>query len=75
MFLLILETEEEGERETLIWKRNIDQLPPHMHPNWGPSLQPRYVPRPGIRPTTLLLYKMMLQTTEPPGQGQMTTCF
>lgn len=37
--LLILEKGEESERETLIYERNIDQLPPVQISN----LQPRYI--------------------------------
>ena len=59
-----------GEKE-----KNIDVWEKHwlvascMHPNRGENPQPRYVPWPGIDPRSLLVYGMMLQTTEPPSQG------
>ena len=40
-----------------------------MHPSWGPYPQPRYVPRPGIKPTDFSVCGMTLQPTEPPSQG------
>ena len=43
-----------------------DQGPLIYHPtNWGLKQQPRYVPWLGIKPMTLLVYRMMLQPTEP----------
>ena len=32
-------------RETSMWERNIGSVTSHMHPHWGPNLQPRHVPR------------------------------
>ena len=40
-------------RETAMWERNIDWLPPAC-PNQGPGLQPRHVPWLGIEPVTFL---------------------
>ena len=58
-----------GERE-----RNIDwQLLPGISPFQGWNTQPWHVPWPGTETHTLLVYKMTLQPTEPPGQGKYTT--
>ena len=40
----------ENARNRNINARNMDWLP---FPNWGPSLQPKHVPLPGIEPVTL----------------------
>lgn len=37
-----------------------------MCPDQGSNPQPRYVFWPGIEPTTVLVYRMMFHTTEPP---------
>ena len=51
ILLLILEKEEGRERNT-----NVPEKHPLaascMYPDWGSYLQPRYVPWPGIKPTT-----------------------
>ena len=55
--------ERKGVRETSMWERDIDWLPPvdawtgdHTHPDQGLDPQPRYVPWPGIEPTTSWLW-------------------
>ena len=65
-----IEGETEGDRQTSIWQKNINWLPPP------------YVPQPGIEPTTqvcalsrdhscnLLVYWKTLQPVELPGQDQ-----
>ena len=41
-----------GERKISMWERNIDQLPSHMHPDWGSNLQIRCGHWLGMEPTT-----------------------
>ena len=63
MFLLTLEREEGGERETSLWGRNINRLPPLHTPtrNWTRNLN---------------VYRTMLQLPEPPSQGNtVCSCF
>ena len=50
----------ERERETLMWERNIDHLPPIFTPTRDPTHSP-------------LVYGMMLQPNEPSFQGWMLT--
>ena len=52
----------EREGETLMWERNINQLPPIQSPKGSLT---------GDGTHKLLVPGMMLQATEPPGQGRM----
>ena len=62
-----------GERDWDIDMREKHQsIASCTHPNWRLSPQPKYVPWPWIAPAAVLVYRMTLQPTEPPGQGSMT---
>ena len=52
-------TENETDRQTSIWQRDIDWLSSVYSPN-------------GDRTCNLLVYGMMSQSTEPPGQGYLS---
>ena len=71
IFLLILQREEAIERktETSLWERNIDQLPPVCTPTGDQTHNLGMCPDQGSDPQ-LLVHGMMLQPTEPPGQGK-----
>ena len=80
--LLILETQEWGggarERETSIWERNINWLPPRR-PDQGWNPQPRYVPWPRIElPTfwcTGWCSNQLSHPAEPPSQAEAPSFF
>lgn len=57
----------EREREIDLEKKCL-LVASHTRHEQGLNLQPRHVPRPGIKPATFW-YGMMLQSTESPRQG------
>ena len=70
MCLLILESEERGERERETWKqeRNIDRLPLLHTPMGDGTRNLGMCPDQGSDPQDLV-YRTVLQPTEPPSQG------
>ena len=62
--------ERERERETSMWKRDIDQLPPIGTPTRGGTCNLGMCPDRN-QTCNLLVYGKMLQPTDPPGQGMI----
>ena len=72
LFIYFLERGEGREKDR---ERNINEcvVVSHMPPHWGPGLQPRFVPRPGIQPANLW-FAGYTQSTEPHQPGLSCIC-
>ena len=75
MFSLLSERKEEGETETLMQKRNIDQLPSHMCPNRGRTHNPGHVPWLGIEHATFRPVTQRSNQLSHTGQGKRTLSY
>ena len=73
LLIIFLEREEGGEKETSMWERNIDQLPPANALAWDQTHNRGMCPNQTWNWTAkLLVYGMMFQPTLQPGQGKNT---
>lgn len=67
---IILTKGRERERETSMWKKNINPfVASRTSPDERLNPQPMYVPWPGNQSCNLSIYGMTLQPPEPTGQG------
>ena len=66
--LLILEREEGGDRETLMWERNW-LVASHTHSDWGSNLPPRCVPWRVFEPSTFWCVGRCSNQVSHTGQG------